>query len=388
MGATQGILTIAWWLFDLVCRYTGVIQYPHWAIPSLWAHAFLMIYGFFPFFISGFLMTAAPNWVNGQRVARTRYVQAFLFMMSGAVSYYPALVLGRTALAIAVGLSLLGWISVSAALLNIVLNSPSADKRHAYTVVANLFVGATGMTAYLAWLMSGNMAWLHCSITSGIWLFLLPIFVSVSHRMIPFFSSTVLLNYEPKRPYWALFGLLIGAVQHAILDLSGKASLLWIPDLPMSVMALYLAVLWGFRRSFSVRLLAMLHIGFAWLWIALALFAIQSFTMFMSGRIVLGMAPLHALTIGYFSSMVLAMVTRVTLGHSGRLATADKTVWYLFLGFQITALLRITGDIVRTDGAYFYILAALIWIFSFVLWSIKHLPIYWESRSKMVGKRL
>lgn len=379
-GAVQGVLTIAWWLYDLAARYVNSFLVVKWSIPSVWAHALLMIYGFFPFFIFGFLMTAAPNWVNGEKVKRAHYVPGFLLMAIGIVLFYPGLLVGRGILAISIMLYLLGWLVSAGALLSIVVASSSRDKGHAYIVIGNVFIGWLGALAYLVWLLGGKPIWLQGALITGIWLFLLPIFLSVSHRMIPFFSSTVLPNYEPKRPYAPLFILLGGMIIHAALELTGEIRYLWLIDLPMAMVAFYFSWLWEFGRSFSVRLLAMLHIGFSWLGIALTLYALQSFIHFISGHTVLGLAPLHALTIGYFSSMVLAMVTRVTLGHSGRLLRADRTAWFLFIGFQFAAIARILGDFPFTGAPDFYLIAALIWLVYFALWDIKHLPIYWKQR--------
>lgn len=379
-GAMQGLFALLWWTFDLMARYLGVFAPATWVVPSIWGHAFLMLYGFFPFFIFGFLMTAAPNWVNGDKVKRAHYVPAFVLMTSGVALFYPALLLGRWLAMLALALYLAGWMTGWLALLSIVLKSPHEDKRHAYTIVGVMFVGWLGAAAYFLWLLSDAFFWLHLAITGGIWLFLLPTFVSVSHRMVPFFSSTVLSDYQLHRPYWALFVLLGGMAAHAVLDLGGVSRLLWLADLPMAVMALYLSVLWGFHRSFQVRLLAVLHIGFAWLGLSLALYAVQSFIQFSFGREMLGFAPLHALTIGFFSSMLLAMVTRVTLGHSGRNLEADATTWLLFLGFQFTALFRILGDFPLPGSTHFYLAAALIWLSCFALWGAKHIPMYLRPR--------
>jgi uncharacterized protein involved in response to NO len=243
-----------------------------------------------------------------------------------------------------------------------------------------MLVGWLGALAYLAWLLSDDVIWLQLSIKGGIWLFLLPTFVAVSHRMIPFFSSMVLPDYVLRRPYWALFVLLGGMGLHAVLDMSDALNLLWIADLPMAIVAFYLSWTWGFRRSFKVHLLAVLHVSFAWLGLAFSLYALQSILLFASGKSFMGYAPLHALTIGYFSSMVLAMVTRVTLGHSGRKLVADATTWLLFLGFQITALFRILGDMPVSGATHFYLAAALVWLLCFGLWGIKHIPIYLRPR--------
>lgn len=372
-GAAQGVLALTWWLADLLGRYGGLYPAPAWAVPAMAGHGFLMVYGFFPFFIFGFLMTAAPRWVNGEEVARRHYLPAFLLMSAGALLFYPALLLGRPALALAVALLLAGWLTGWNGLRVVVRRSTHPDKRHAYTVIGVVLAGAFGAAAYLLWLL-GDAYWLlRLALTGGVWLFLLPTFVSVSHRMIPFFSASILPNHERHRPYWALFVLLGGMALHAALDLAGLHHWLWLADLPMAAVAFHLSARWGFRRSFAAdRLLTMVHLGFAWLGVAMGLFAFQSLAR-LAGLYVLGTAPLHALAIGYFSSMLLAMASRVTLGHSGRPLAADRATWLLFLAFQSVPLLRIAGDLPLPGASHFYLAAALAWLVCFIMWGIKNL---------------
>ena len=70
---------------------------------------------------------------------------------------------------------------------------------------------------------------------------------------------------------------------------------------------------WSFWSARRVRLLFALHLGFAWIGAALALSALDGALRFadLAG---LGRAPLHALAIGGFASLLIAMVTRVSLG--------------------------------------------------------------------------
>lgn len=380
-GALQGVLALAWWLADLLGRYGGLYPPLTWAVPSLWGHGFLMLYGFFPFFVFGFLMTAAPKWVNGGEVARRHYLPAFLLMGLGVALFYPALALGRPAMALAVALLLAGWLTGWNGLRIVVRRSTHPDKRHAYTVIGVLLAGAVGAASYLLWLLSDVYFLLRLSITGGVWLFLLPTFVSVSHRMIPFFSASVLPDFEQRRPYWALFSLLGGMALHTLLDLSGLHAWLWLADAPMAAVAFFLTTHWGFRRSFQAnRLLTVAHIGFSWLGLALTLFAVQSLAQ-LAGYYVLGTAPLHALTIGFFTSMLLAMGSRVSLGHSGRPLSADRGTWRLFLAFQAVPLLRIAGDLPLRGATHFYLAAALVWLVCFIIWGIKYLPLYLQPRA-------
>ena len=50
-GAMQGIFALLWWAFDLMARYLGVFAPTTWVVPSMWGHAFLMLYGFFHAFL-------------------------------------------------------------------------------------------------------------------------------------------------------------------------------------------------------------------------------------------------------------------------------------------------------------------------------------------------
>jgi uncharacterized protein involved in response to NO len=150
----------------------------------------------------------------------------------------------------------------------------------------------------------------------------------------------------------------------------------------MAGTALYLTWAWRLRASFAQPILAMLHIGFAWLGVALLWSAVQSLAL-LDGYAVLGRAPLHALTIGYFGGMVLAMITRVTLGHSGRMLVVEKAVWIMFLLFQMTALLRMAGDFPGVAfglRGWLYLAAALLWLACFAFWCRRYLPIYWRPR--------
>ena len=98
-GASQGVLALLWWLADLLGRYSGAYAPLVWPVPSPWAHGFLMIYGFFPFFIFGFLMTTYPSWMNGRKVPQRHYVPAFALLAGGVALFYLGLFAGRPLLA-------------------------------------------------------------------------------------------------------------------------------------------------------------------------------------------------------------------------------------------------------------------------------------------------
>ncbi len=379
-GVVQSILTLTWWLVDLGGRYGGFYVPISWTISATDAHAFLMIYTFFPFFIFGFLMTTYPRWMNGEEVERCAYVPAFLLLAAGTLLLYVGLIVSVILLKVALVLFLAGWGMGLYALLRVYVRAKHPDKRHAAITSAVLVIG---------WLMIAVFASSETHLVAiakvgGIWLILLPLFFAVSHRMIPFFSANVIPDYKIVRPDWALALIPGCSLLHGILELAGQQQWTWLVDIPMAASALYLAHAWRLRDSLAVPLLGMVHIGFAWLGIALLLYAAQSLALFMTGQFILAKAPLHALAIGYFTSMLLAMVTRVTLGHSGKALEADRLTWGIFLAFQSVAVLRVVSELPGLEftlRSHLYLCAGIVWLTCFGLWSCKVAPGYWTPRS-------
>lgn len=383
-GAVQGVATMTWWLVDLMGRYGAFYAPVAWTVPPIWAHAYLMVYGFFPFFIFGFLFTTYPNWMNGERIPPASYISAFLLMAGGVVLYYIGLAAAKWILITGTILLLAGWGVALHALLRVLFFAPHQEKRHPIAISAALVLGWLGSAAYAAWLLTENAWLLDFARTGGIWFFLLPIFITVSHRMIPFFSGSVLKNYVMVRPFRLLWLMLALTAGHGVMQLAESYRYLWLADLPLFLCALYLSYKWGFLRSFEIRILAMLHIAFAWLAAALLLYTAQSLLLFANELHLFGLSPLHALTVGLFASMVLAMASRVTLGHSGNPLIADSATWFLFLGFQTVAVSRILADLLTERGIpgnMLYLAAAAIWLAAFIPWAIKFVPVYWRPRA-------
>ena len=378
-GAVQALLIMIWWLIDIGGRFDGLYNPITWTMPPTDAHAFLMIYGFFPFFIFGFLMTTYPKWMNGEEVERSTYVPAFVLLCAGILLFYLGLVISYSLTRIALLVLLTGWTVGLYALLRVYLRARHPDKRHA--TITSIVLG-------LGWLLvagfgSDEAHLVALAKTGGIWLLLLPVFFAVSHRMIPFFSANVIPGYKVVRPDWALGMVPACALLHSVLEMDALQQWTWIVDLPMAACALYLTTSWRIRESLALPILGMLHISFAWLSIALLLYAVQSLTLFTTGMLVLAKAPLHALTIGYFTSMMLAMVTRVTLGHSGRRLVADGLTWAIFLVFQFVVALRVIAEIPQisfTAHGHILMCTAILWLVCFGIWGWKYSPIYWRPR--------
>lgn len=377
-GTLQTVAAMAWWLPVLVVRLGGPAILPEPAIASGAAHAWLMLYGLFPFFVFGFLFTAMPNWLETGAIGRGRYLATGVPMAIGAGLFYPGLYLPALAV-VATLVQLAGWAVGLAGLLASVRASRQPDRRHAWAAWAALALGWLGAATYAGWLAGGPPALLAVAIQLGLWGFLTPLFIAVCHRMIPWFTSRVLANYVPIRPYGGLWAMLAACLGHAALAIAGLTTWTWLADLPLAALALWFTSRWGIARTFGVRLLAMLHIGFVWSALAFALSALDSLGGALGLDIGFGLAPLHALSIGFFGSMLLGMASRVSLGHSGRKLEADGLTWVLFWLVQVTAVVRMLPELLDLPYALIAVSGAL-WLLACLPWAVKYAPHYWRPR--------
>jgi uncharacterized protein involved in response to NO len=210
---------------------------------------------------------------------------------------------------------------------------------------------------------------------------MLPVFFTVCHRMVPFFSSNIIPAYVMVRPKWALAVVIGASVVHGVLAMLDLPALTWVVDLPAACTAIWLSWRWRLIPSLRVPLLGMLHIGFAWLGVALALSSAQGLAA-LAGHSWFGLAPLHLLGVGFFGSVLLGMVSRVTLGHSGQKLAADKLTWTVFIGLELVVVLRVLAEWVPSSWAAGLMLFAVMgWMLVFGIWAARYLPIYMRPRS-------
>jgi uncharacterized protein involved in response to NO len=381
VGAVQGVAAIVWWLADLAGRYSGWYASPAWTVPAPWAHAYLFLYGLFPSFIFGFLLTAMPNWV-GTAPRRQRCVLAAALLGSGLLLLYVGLATTPGLAVAGLGVHLAGWLLALLELVRLLRLATSGNLAFPRFVVALLAAGWIGAATLFA-ALAFDAGWAWDIGKRGVWFFLLPLFFSISHRMVPFFSSGVLPGYVLWRPRWVLWLVVAGSFAHGALEVAGEYRWLRAVDAPLAAVVLWAAIRWGLARCFAARLLAVLHLSLVGLAVALSLYAVQSATLAATGAAILGSGPLHAMTIGYFSAMAVAMVSRVSLGHSGNALIADGWTWVAFWGLLLTAVVRVLADLARAVPALWppLILASgLLFLVFFGLWTARYLPVYLRPR--------
>jgi len=381
-GTVQLVLTMLYWAVELSARQFGHSALALPGVPVTALHGFLMIYGLVPFFIFGFLMTTYPRWMNGPLVPRSSYLAAFMALAGGLLLVYAAAWFGRAALIVGVLLVMVGFAIASVALWRVYRLAPAQDKHYERHINVALSAALLGQGCYLAWLVVGGM-WLGVALGIGLWLFLVPLLVTVGHRMIPFFSINALDGYRAVHPPWSLPLLWIAAVGHLACDLLGYGSWRLLPDALLFAVALHLTWSWRLPASLRVRLLAVLHIAFAGLAFGMALFVIQDLGLLLYGQAWLGRAPLHVLGIGFVAALALGMATRVTLGHSGRELQMDSYSWYCFVGIELAMGLRVIAELPWSGPLVvngLSLLAAVAWLVAVTFWAARYAPMFLRRR--------
>ena len=380
-----------WWALVQLDRFSAVLNLPYTVAPWL-VHATVMVFGFIPLFFSGFLFTAGPKWlgveppaVRALLVALPLHAVGWLLWLAGA-HLHPLLALAGLAAACG-GLC---WVSVL--FWRLVLRSRAEDQLHARIIAGACAVGCISLLGVLVAMALGQYAVARACVLTGLWGFVVVVYVVVAHRMIPFFTSSAMPMVALWRPFWVLWLMLAAAALEVLavwLELYGPvgtpAASAWMLlrgtlELVIGMLLLWLASVWGLVQSLKKRLLAMLHIGFLWLGLAYLLGGAAQWLGWLPGAPVLGLGGLHALSMGCLASLMLAMVTRVSCGHSGRALVADPVTWCLFWLLQLATVLRIAAAVPGTPAGLL-LAAALLWAAAMAVWGTRLAGWYGRLRS-------
>jgi uncharacterized protein involved in response to NO len=377
-GATAVLTSMAWWACALAAAYSGH-AFPVAPVPAGWAHAVLTQYGMLPMFMFGFLLTVFPRWMNQPALTRRHYVPVFAGVFGGYLVAHAGLLDLRPLLLAGLGLMLAGWSAALFALGRVLWRNRARD-RHALSCFAALAMGWAGLAAFLAFACGAPWLFAFAAIKVGTFALLLPVYFTVCHRMVPFFSAAIVGPGDRSfKPAWSLPLLWLLALAHLVGELSHRFDLLWLADIPLAAFFLVHWLGWQPWKCLRPGLLAALYLAFAWLPVAFALFAAQSLIFRWTGDFVLGRAPVHALTVGFFGSMLVAMVTRVTMGHSGRPLAMGAVAWLTFALLQLVALTRIVAEL-APNPAPWLVAAAVGWLVAFAPWVLRSAWIYLTPR--------
>ena len=366
-----GLFALGFRPFYLLAASLAVLFVPLWlmttlgkpvvspALPPLLWHGHEMIFGFACAVIVGFLLTAARNWTglptpSGLRLAAL----AALWLLARIALLTQPLATGAT-------LDLL-FLPLAAVMLAVPLFR--AGNQRNYFVLGVLAALALSNLAFYA-AVTGRLAIsplnvLHVSVAV-----IATLTTVIAGRIVPSFTANALKTVPRKQ----------ARVDQLAIASTAIALLLWASDVQGPVaasVALMAAVsqIWrclGWRPgpTWRVPLLWILHLSHGWL--IVALLATASAASGLPG----GAVVLHVLTVGLISGLILSMITRTTLGHTGRLLKAGPIETSAFMLLQGALLARVLPPLIAPE---LYRIGLMVsgtaWALCFVLYLIRYAP--------------
>lgn len=357
------------WLFRFAHAAT-----PFGELPAMYWHSHEMLYGFIVAAVAGFLLTAVPSWTGARGFAgRPLMIVVSLW------------ILGRVAMStvgvVPFWLTAVAELALLPALLAL-LAPPilrSANRNAGLLAVVCVLWLIDG--AFLLGLQRGDAGLAGGAMRLAIDLVLILVTV-IGGRIVPAFTANALrqrgesastVTYRPLE-----FAVIAAMIAIAITDVFAPDSLL--SGLLAAIAALTHAARLSGWRSFRTRgepVLWVLHVGYAWLPVGLALKAIA----LLAGA-AWAMKWQHALTAGAFATMILAVMTRASLGHTGRPIAVSRAIAAAYLLLTFSATLRVFGVALFPERYLLTVtLSGLAWVLCFGIFVAVYAPILWSPRA-------
>ena len=366
-AGSWAIVAIALWL----AMFLGYFQLPTRFDALAW-HIHEMLFGFVMAAVAGFLLTAIPNW-TGRLPMRGRPLAVLASLW----------LLGRVACLISADLP--AWLAIIADLsFPVVLLTVAARE-----IIIGRNWRNLPMTAPLSVFVIGDLLMylesLALPVPSGLgWRLGLaaPILLIsvVGGRIIPSFTRNWLFKRQSARLPAAQ-----SVFDSAAVALLCAGLILWaaLPDPRGAGVILVIAALvnawrlarWAGGSTWAEPLLFILHVGYAWLVIGTALLGLS-----ILGTGVPVASAIHALTAGAIATMILAVMPRVTLGHTGRELTANRATIAIFILINAAAITRVCASWHPAFMIVLLALSAACWIAAFGLFEIVYGPMLLTRR--------
>ena len=339
-------------------QFLGAVTLPGIPDPLSW-HIHEMLFGYLGAALAGFLLTAIPNWTGRLPIAGAPLMVLFALWLTGRI----VLLLGvegpfetLAALAFLVTLAGVVWREVLAA----------GNRRN---LPVCLLVTALA-AAQAVFLVGDPMLGLRIGFATAAMMILL-----IGGRIVPSFTT----NWLQKRQATSL-PKPFGSYDKAALIFTLATLVCWIalPEETVTGLAfagaalanLYRLLRWRGAATLAEPLLLVLHLAFAWLPLALGLFALSILT----PDHVAPQQAYHALGAGGIGLMTLAVMTRASLGHSGRTLKADAATTAAFALVFLAAVSRIAAGWLADPTALLH-LGAAGWTLGFLIFVLRYLPI-------------
>lgn len=327
-------------------------------------HRHELLFGFGLAIIAGFLLTAVQTWTGRAGLSGTPLAVLAALWLAARAGWLlnvpmPLLAVLELSFPLAVA-GVMGW----------TLWKVRQTRNYPIVLVLVLLALADGLSL-------SDPALQRQSVLTGLWL-VAAMMGLIGGRVIPFFTQRGLGRAEAVKPWpWLDHLLLSGSILVALLYANGWALMpnLWVGVLfaALGLGHLLRWLRWQDRGLWRVPLLWSLHLAYAWLALACLGMALWHF-----GAAFNPSLAVHALTIGAMAGLILAMITRVSLGHTGRPLQPPPGMTLAFALLNLACVCRVWLVLVWPLAALW--LAGLCWSIGVGLYVWRYGPMLWQAR--------
>ncbi|AZZ44183.1 NnrS family protein [Pseudomonas sp. NPDC047961] len=364
-GSLFALLAIPLW----IAAWTGL--WPGFQPTGGWLswHRHEMLFGFAMAIVAGFLLTAGQTWTGQPGVSGNRLMALAVVWLLARLGWLFGL-----PLALLIPLDLLFMLGVTGLMARMLW---VAKQKRNYPIIAVLGLMTAADVLVLCGIALGDDGLQRQGVLAGLWL-VAALMAIIGGRVIPFFTQRGLGHTEAVKPWlWLDVALLVGTGLIAALYAAGVALQqnlgLGVLFLAIGAGHLLRLVRWYDSGIWRVPLLWSLHLAMLWLVIAATGLALWNFGLLDSSS-----SSLHALSVGSMSGLILAMIARVTLGHTGRPLQLPSGIVSAFVLFNLGAASRVF--LVTEWPLTGLWLAAICWTLAFALYAWRYAPMLVTAR--------
>lgn len=369
-GCAWALISVAIWIFA-----PGMIPTPFFAVA--W-HAHEMLWGFIATIAVGFLLTAAATWTGFNPMQGKPLALIVAAWVGARVAY---LIGGRAAFITGIVLESLFFGYSAWRLLQVMVKGKSVRNYGVPALVLGL--GASNVLFLLATLQ-GNYSLVIERFNTGM-LFMAVLTILIARRVIPFFAGRMVPGLEiPLLVQSGRVQLVLGALAivaglfHLNVIMAGALAL-------VGAIGLYQLWCWKPWRVLHKPMLWILYGGY--LGLALGLVGAALHLSGLGGLyFARAAAHVHIIGMGGFAVLIIGMVTRTALGHTGRPLTLDGSMlasYWLMVAAVLLRLLALWPSIL--SGTLLHAAAAA-WIASLALYLYRYVPILTQPRADAAGR--
>lgn len=363
-GSVFALLAVPlWWL-----AFTGHVD---WQPAGGWLawHRHEMLFGFGSAIIAGFLLTAVQTWTGRPGLSGAPLAALAGLWLAGRLAW---LLAAPPALLLPLELAFLPAVAVVLA-----RTLWAVRQRRNYPIVLILLLFTLADALAVTGLLQNDDLLQRRGALTAVWV-VLTLLGLIGGRVIPFFTQRGLNLKKGPGPLVWLDWLLLGAgILMVVINASGVAML---PHAALAELCFLLGlahltrlVNWHRRGIWKVPLLWSLHLAYAWL-----AFGTVGLGLWYAGVLPSLSQPLHALTAGAMSGAILAMLARVSLGHTGRPLQPPAGMSLAFVLLNLAVFARVVLVSVWPQPAL--ALAAAGWTLAFALFVLNYAPMLWRAR--------